>query len=277
MNYTNKKVAITGYDGFLGAALVKALKDAGAEVYSVNGDIRDPESFDTLDFTFDYLFHFGAPSSQILFKRKPAYCVETTLKGFMNAADVCKQNGIRLVYPSTGLLSQGKSNEYARCKQLCEDYAKGLNMDAIGIRIFAAYGEGEGHKADYASVPYLFARDFAEEKVPVIFGDGNQVRDFIYIDDVVQAILHLAEECYDDVVDVGSGEQDSFNDIIDLLAGHANIMIKPRYVDTPSEYVSETLANPSRMNEFYKPKVSFAEGMKLTYDSIVKENKEINR
>lgn len=260
MNYKGKDIAITGRGGFIAEALASALAQAGARITWIDGDIRDPETFADLDYTFSYFFHFGAPSSQVLFKRQPDYCVDVTINGFRNIAKVCRQHGIKLIYPSTGLLSQDRVNEYARCKKICEDIHLGENLDALGIRIFATYGPGEGHKRDYASVPYLFARDMVNGRAPLIFGDGTQVRDFIYIDDVVQAIMHVAEECNDPIIDIGSGEQISFNDIVRELkvitAGPDAV-----YVERPGNYVSETLADPKRMLEFYQPKKTFAEGL----------------
>lgn len=272
MNYHGKKIAITGADGFIGSAIkarLEQLYDDDIDIYVLDGDIRDRRSFERLDHTFDYLFHFAAPSSQVQFKRMPAYCIQTTITGFMNAATAAKRHGIRLVYPSTGLLSMGEANEYARCKKICEDYAAGKNMDAIGLRIFATYGPGEGHKRDYASVPYLFARDMSEGKAPLIFGDGNQARDFIYIDDVISAILILAEECGDPIVDIGSGQQTSFNSIMDELNAISVLpTIKPQYVEKPGGYVQETAADPSRLHDFYIPQVTFAEGISKLVKSL---------
>jgi len=272
MNYTNKKVALTGADGFLGSALKEQLEFEGAEVVCLAGDIRDRKTFDQLDFTFDYLFHFGAPSSQVQFKRMPTYCMQTTVVGFMNAATAAKRHGIRLVYPSTGLLSMGSANEYARCKQFCEDFAAGKKMDAIGLRIFATYGPGEGHKRDYASVPYLFARDIVDGKSPVVFGDGEQVRDFIFIDDVVTAALVLAEDCPDAVIDVGSGEQTSFNRIIEIINNDQDDTVKPTYVEKPGGYVMETAANPTRLHDFYVPSINLEQGIGQLIDGL-KEGK----
>ena len=124
MNYQGKKIAITGVTGFLGRALADRLEQLAQPatentmtlpgVYKyvkvLEGDVRDPKTFKSLDHTFDYLFHFAAPSSQVLFKRKTAYCIDSTVKGLMNAADAAHKHGIRLIYPSTGLLSQGKIN-----------------------------------------------------------------------------------------------------------------------------------------------------------------------
>lgn len=277
MNYKGKRVAITGHDGFIGSALVKLLQEQlGAEVTALLGDIRDPQTFSVLSHEYDYLFHFGSPSSQVLFARNKEYCADVTLNGFFNAAKACKRNGIKLIYPSTGLLSQGKTNEYAMCKLICEEYADVMNVDSLGIRIFATYGPGEQRKRDYASVPYLFARDMANDKQPLIYGDGEQVRDFIYIDDVVAAIAILAESCNDPVIDVGSGQQVSFNQLVkiinvNLFAADENSYIKPKYIQSPAGYVQETLAHPSKLHLYYQPRTSIIEGMDKTLESINRE------
>lgn len=274
MDYRGKKIAITGADGFIGSALYAELEKAvedpkgrDGSVHVLDGDIRDRRTFEKLDYSFDYLFHFAAPSSQVQFKRMPSYCIQTTITGFMNAATAAKRHGIRLVYPSTGLLSSDRLNEYALCKKLCEQYAAGKNMDSIGLRIFATYGPGEDHKRDYASVPFLFARDSVKGRAPVIYGDGKQTRDFIYIDDVVQAIMVLAEECSDPIVDIGSGTSVSFNEIVRLI--NKGLYAKRDHdapplavhIDRPEGYVQETAADPSRLREFYRPKVDFEAGI----------------
>lgn len=272
MNYTNKKVFITGGRGFLGKAIARRLEDLNADVFLYEGDVRDKQRLtELLTHKWDYVFHFGSPSSQVLFQRSRRYCIETTVHSFMILSRLCALNGIRLIYPSTGLLSQGKSNEYARSKQICEDLAATPDLDSLGLRIFATYGPGEAHKRDYASVPYLFARDMVTGRAPIVFGDGEQVRDFIYIDDVVEALLHLAEACPDKVVDVGSGTQDSFNDILHDLSDMIPGSPAPSFVPPPKDYVKETAADPTRMHQFYVPRTSLLEGLTNMVDSIKKQ------
>lgn len=272
MNYRNKKVAVTGWSGFIGQHLVKALKDQGATVILITGDVRHRGSFHKIDHTFDYLFHFAAPSSQVLFNRKPYHCLQVTLLGMMNALEVCNNYGVKLVYPSTGLLSSDRFNEYALAKKTCENLAQGA--DALGIRLFAAYGPGEGHKRDYASVPYLFARDFADERQPVVFGDGSQKRDFIYIEDAVTGIIRLAEMCNDPVIDLGSGESSTFNEILDACAAATQVMIKPVYVDRPSGYVDETHAEVEKLHQYYTPSIGLKEGIRKTVESLKPSEEE---
>jgi UDP-glucose 4-epimerase len=251
MNYKGKKVIVTGYDGFIGSALVKSLADLGADVLAYGKDIRGYQDIEQeVNYTIDYMFHFAGPSSQVLFNRNPEYCADVTINGFLNVARACRKNGTKLIYPSTGVLSQGPVNEYARCKKILEDIHLGSGLDALGLRIFAGYGPGEGHKRDYASVPYLFTQDFIQERQPIVFGTGRQTRDFIYIDDLVRAIMVLAEEATEPIIDVGSGKKTSFNGILDLIAAVTKKMIQPIYVKAPENYVHETFANTSLLSKY---------------------------
>jgi UDP-glucose 4-epimerase len=273
MNYKGKLVALSGAGGFIGKALAAALQREGAVVVPVVGDIRDDGTFAFLSHSYDYLFHFGAPSSQVLFKAKPLYCAETTVKGFMNAAKACRQNGVKLVYPSTGVLSFDRTNEYARCKKVCEDIHLGEGLDALGLRIFMGYGPGEGHKSHFASPPYLFARDMVAGRRPEIWGDGEQVRDVIYIDDLAGAALALAEESADPIVDVGTGTGISFNEMVrainEVLSENGRPTVKPRYAGKPAGYVDKTAADPSAMLRHYEPKTGFKAGIEAIYQELI--------
>lgn len=279
MNYKNKRVAITGSNGFIGYALTEALTDAGAYLDVIDGDVRNPETFNCLTYEHDYLFHFADPSSQILFKRQPLYAAEVTLTGFIHAATACRKNGIKLIYPSTGLLSQSKENEYARCKKVCEEIHLGEGLDALGIRIFATYGPGEGHKRDYASVPYLFARDMYNGKAPVVWGDGSQARDLIYIDDTVEGILTLAETANEPIIDLGNGYSVTFAEVLDELKSafklRSNKKIPdPVYIDRPAGYVDDTCADTTIMSKYFQTKVGLVKGIDQTAASIIMEAKK---
>ncbi len=271
MSYRNVSVAITGTTGFLGSQIKKHLWDEGADVTPIEGDIRNPKTFEQVDRSCKYLFHFAAPSSQVLFKRQMHHCIETTTLGFLNVANVCMERGIKLIYPSTGLLSSPAEcwNEYARCKKVCEDIHLGSDLDALGLRIFATYGPKEGHKGNYASVPYLFTRDVLRGRAPVIFGDGNQVRDFVYIKDVVADIVTLADECDKKIVDIGSGESTSFNRLLDVINSVTGADIGPRYEPAPHGYVMETHADTLASRRIQPaPRTSLEDGIRDVVEYI---------
>lgn len=297
MNYQNKKIALTGVTGFIGGQLFKRLNDEHAYVDVLSGDVRDPSTFEGVDYEYDYIFHFADPSSEVLFKRQPIYAAETTILGFLNAARAAHRSGAKLIYPSTGLLSmtnnlesQSKEgllstihaldgNHYARTKKICEDIHLGENLDAIGIRIFAAYGPQEGHKRDYASVPFLFARDMQQGRPPVIWGDGNQKRDLIYIDDAVEGILAIADEATEPIIDLGSGMPVSFNQVlVELKAAfgrHSGAGVpEPQYTNRPPAYVDQTAADPTVMKKYFTPEFDLDRGIDWLVKGIIEAAKK---
>ncbi len=269
-NLRNKKVAVTGADGFIGKHLVAALKKHGAEVHTHEGDVRNM-SLDWLNHTFSYFFHFGSPSSQILFARNPRYCWDVTINSFSRISNVCRKYDIKLIYPSTGLLSQGKTNDYASAKKACESIHLHDGLNALGLRIFATYGPGEELKRDYASVPFLFLQDIVNRKTPTVFGNGHQKRDFIYIDDVIEAILILAEEANEPIIDVGSGKPKTFLEILKVAAGKLNRVPTPIFIKAPENYVEETAADTRILERYYSPLTSFEAGINRTIDYLLQQ------
>lgn len=258
-----RKVALTGASGFLGKALRVGLSEHGIGVDHLHGDVRDPRSFERVDHTYDAIFHFGAPSSQILFARNPKHCIDVTLNGFMNAMNAAERSGAVLVYPSTGLLSMGGTNLYASCKAQQEAMAKDRNT--VGVRIFATYGASETHKRDYASIPHAFAMDILSARQPEIWGDGSQTRDFIYISDAVEGIISAAEHGkVGGVHDIGSGVGTSVNEVYDVLFSQLSDFVKtwtdPKYIGAPSGYQTDTLAYNS-LGRYWEPRISFEDGV----------------
>src|SRR5690606_1754530 len=102
-----------------------------------------------------------------------------------------------------------------RTKHVLEEIAISYGIPFVAFRIFSAYGPGEGHKKDYASIAYQWCKDMKQGKSPVIFGDGSQTRDFVYIDDVVDCIMDNLDT--QGVLDIGTGISTSFTDIFNLI------------------------------------------------------------
>lgn len=112
-------------------------------------------------------------------------------------------------------------------------------------------------------------------KRPVIYGDGQPVRDLIYIDDVVEAIAILAETCNEPTMDVGYGQSFSFNDIVDitnsiLFDTDTSKFIEPKYIKAPYGYVQETVADVDKLREYYTPQTTPYTGIKNVIIELTK-------
>ena len=284
-DYAGKTCVVTGAAGFIGQNIASQLINNKAKVividnFSYNakraninpkatiirGDVRDKKNFAKLGENVDYLFHFAAPSSITLFKKDQRECADITIQGFCNAIDFCSRNNVRFVYPSSGSVYAGTAipqaenskinraslNFYAEAKYALEFIQKayGDACNSLGVRIFAGYGPSEAHKGDFASVIYIFCKQILGGEAPVIFGDGKQKRDFVYIDDLVEGILTLGQNCQEPIVNIGSGVNVSFNKIIEIINNLAKTNIEAEYIKKPGVYLEETLADVKLFNKF---------------------------
>jgi ADP-L-glycero-D-manno-heptose 6-epimerase len=222
------KVAILGRNGLIGKELWK----------------RFPNAFNYLRKDLDVVYLFNTPSSQILFNYAPDYCRDITIAQFKETLKFCKRNKIKLVYPSSGNVYT-LQNEYAKTKFILENIQKEDSYkNVLGLRIFAGFGKEE-HKGQYASVVWQFIQHMKKGQRPILFGDGNQARDFIYVEDIVDNIL--AQEGTG-VVDIGTGISTSFNELIEILNEELKTNLRPIYVDKPVDYVEEAVCkNPCKV------------------------------
>jgi len=303
-DYEGKNCAVTGGGGFLGQNIVAELIRDGAEVtvvdnYSygskpeyvhdeatpIEGDVRDARTFQRLpNVEYDYLFHFGAPSSVVAFEDDLNECIDITVTGFMNAMNWAVENGARFVYPSSGSLYSGarrphsedtdlnpkSMNPYAKTKRSLEliQQAHGHELDAVGLRIFAGYGPSERQKGGLASVINLFAADILNGERPMVFGDGSQERDFIYETDVARATLAIGENADEPVVNIGTGSPVSFNGLIEAINAEAGTDIEPECAEAPDDYLEKTDADTTTMERYYSPETSINEGISAVVDAL---------
>ncbi len=299
--YYKKNCIVTGGAGFIGQNLVRELVNRQARVYVIDnlsfgaqqknihpkahtiiGDVQSEATFKKLPkVKYDFLFHFAAPSSVILFNQDLSSCAQITIRGFLQSIKFCATNNVRLVFPSTGSLyaqtpppqnertkiNFSKVNAYSQCKIILENIAEvyGDQVNSLGLRIFAGYGPGEEHKGKIASVLYAFIKDMMRGKSPEIWGDGNQERDFVFIDDLINIMLQLAWNCKEKVVNVGSGTAVSFNQIVKLVNQQLPKKVRPVYVNKPKVYLEKTLADTRLLKKYYPDRLTpIKEGIQKT-------------
>lgn len=217
MKKTNK-IAIIGRNGFIGSALAKHLTENGFTV----------TSFPTKETSI--LFHFGSPVHPP-FEENPDYHMQEILNSFMYLLPFCRDNDIKFVYPSSALVYEEKEIAFTKCKKIMEMYAS-IYPKTLGLRIFPVYGPGEKRTAISQ-----WCEAMKKGEQPVIYGDGTQERDFIYIDDVIEQIIMLifAEEAVG-IRDVGAGKPRSFNFIVQTINKVLGKTIEPKYIKAPQNY-----------------------------------------
>lgn len=276
MKWSETRVLVTGAAGFIGSHLIRRLMSLHAEVIALDNfstgrksnlsffdgetaklDVTDRLLSEKIKGEIDYIFHFGAPSSVILFNNDQMRCFNETCGGFLNIMKLASTKGVtKVVYPSSGSVygsappPQSESttprplNLYGLAKLTCEGTAQLFSNEVVnvGLRIFAGYGPHENHKEDIASPVTLFLRSIAGKKQPIVYGDGTQSRDFVYIDDIIEAIVRSIDRETPRIVNVGSGSSCTFNRLITLINEYLGTQAKPIYLPKPSSYLERTQA-----------------------------------
>jgi len=290
-------VIVTGGCGFIGSNLVERLLEKGHRVTVFDNlstsNLKNIEGLDVKFFNepyekipflvrdIDVIFHLGIPSSSPMYKREP-HLVGKAINEAITILEYARKNKCKVVYASTSSLYNGNptpykedmpiyvTDYYTECRYAIERLAKLynslFNVKSVGLRLFSVYGPKEKYKGEYANIVSQFLWLMERDEPPIIFGDGSQTRDFIYVKDVVEAFMLAAEKEFNyEIFNVGTGVAYSFNEVVDLINKLLGKNIKPIYKPNPiKNYVYHTLADTTKAERIlgFKAKVSLEEGIK---------------
>ncbi|MHC1631804.1 MAG: NAD-dependent epimerase/dehydratase family protein [Methanotrichaceae archaeon] len=288
---------VTGGSGFIGSNLVEDLLASGEEVVVLDnldsGSLHNLKDLDgsldvieascvnipKLDINPDAIYHLGIASSSPMYKRDPML-VGDVINGTIAVFELAKKSGCRVVYASSSSLYNGcipphkeemqiQVTDYYTEARLCieriaELYKRLFDLESVGMRFFSVYGPKERAKKEYANIITQFLWEMTDRKVPVIYGDGTQTRDFTYVKDVVSALKLAMESDYHGILNVGTGTSYSFNDVVQILNEKMKTEFQPRYTENPiKNYVKHTLADTSKAEEVlgFKARYALKEGI----------------
>ncbi len=219
---------------------------------------------------------------------EPGKYNDTNVGGFLNILNAARLNGIkRIVYASSSAVygdddSYNKFENkignqispYALTKYIDELYAnmysRLYSMECIGLRYFNVFGPRQNPNGAYAAAIPKFLQQIKSGNSPIIFGDGLQTRDFIYIDNIVNAnfiaMTTSNNKCFGESFNIGTGEQvqilNVFNKIVEIL----ELDVKPIFMEKRIGDVEHSLANVDKANNLlgFNPIISFIDGLNVT-------------
>ena len=297
------KYAVTGGAGFIGSHLVKNLVERGNEVIVIDNlntgkkeniekiskkidffeiDIRDFSAVEDILKNIDGIFHEAALASVQDSFRIPDEFFEVNVNGTENIFKIGKKLGIKIVYASSSSVygnpiripikeSDGKNpfNPYAKTKlegdKLAEKYAKN-GLKVIGLRYFNVFGPRQSK--EYAGVIKLFLERIQQGLSPLINGDGLQVRDFVYVDDVVNAnILAMESNIDSEFFNIGTNSVISVLDLANIIIKFSGLKLKPIHQPAVPGDVKATQADitKAKMMLKWKPTTDLKDWLKSTY------------
>ncbi len=306
-----KQALVTGGAGFIGSHLVAALVRqgvgvrvlddfstgrrahlAGLPVDVVHGDVADAGVVHTAVSGCDTIFHLAALVSVPQSIENPTLNHQSNVTGFFNVLEAARKTAVqRIIYSSSaavyGNLPHLPKREtspthpitpYAAAKLMNEIqaavYGQNYGLQAIGLRYMNVFGPRQHPASPYSGVLSIFCRAAAHRQGVVIYGDGTQTRDFVYVNDVVAANLAAANlaaakatfEPETAVFNIGRGEQTSLNQIVQLLEQHTGRPLPvtyapPRPGDIKHSAADITLAQ-TKLG--WQPQIPLEEGLRRT-------------
>jgi len=247
-------------------------------------DIRNGDEIAEVMDGVDYVFHQAAVSSVPRSVEDPVTTTEVNCTGTATVLDAAKKAGVdtvvvassSAVYGSSEVLPKTESMEvspespYALSKYYTEQLALQCNelyeINTVALRYFNVFGPRQDPSGPYAAVIPKFIDLMSAGERPIIFDDGEQTRDFIFVEDVVRANIAAVESSATGVYNVARGERVSVNDLVDWLNEILDTEIEPIYDDPRSGEIRHSGADISRANKKlgFAPQMSLREGLKET-------------
>jgi len=298
------KFLVTGGAGFIGSSICRALVSQGCfvrvvdnlltgrmanladvidKIEFIEADMGDPDVARAAMKDIEIVLHEGALPSVPRSIDDPAashrHCVDAThtlllaardggIKRFVYAAS-SSAYGDTPTLPKVETMKPMPLSPYAVGKLVgehyCSVFCKVFGLETISLRYFNVFGPFQDPTSQYAAAIPAFVTAILKDQPPTIYGDGEQSRDFTYIDNVVHANLLAAEaeQTTGEVVNIACGEAVTVNAIIDMINASVGKNVKPVYANSRPGDVKHSLADISLAEEIigFKPKVSFEVGL----------------
>lgn len=256
----------------------------------IKGDIRDYETCKKACEGIDYVTHQAALGSVPRSIVDPVTSNEVNVSGFLNMMTAAKDAKVKtFVYASSSSVYGDEPNlpkreekvgnplsPYAVTKKTNELYAdvfaKLYGMKVVGFRYFNVFGPRQDPDGPYAAVIPLFVSGIINQKPVYINGDGEQTRDFTFVDNAVQAnvrgMLTDNEAAFGEVYNVAVGENFSVNLLYNLVKENLGLQHEPTYRDPRAGDIRNSLADISKAENLlgYNPTQRFKDGLKLTVE-----------
>ena len=283
----NKNILITGGAGFIGSHIadtlindnkitiidnlstgnIKNLKYPQHENLNfINADLCNA-NLDEITSDVDYIFHLAAMASVPLSVEKPEKCTEINLNATVKLLTSAVKNDVKKIVFSSSSAVYGENRNmplketeplmptspYAASKASCEVYLKsfyesyGLNYTAL--RYFNVFGPKQDKNSQYAAVIPNFISALIEGEQAVIYGDGEQTRDFVYVGDIVKANINACESDYNGVVNIASGEKLTINKLYDIVKNTLKSDLNPKYLPERAGDIKHSLADTKNMQK----------------------------
>jgi UDP-glucose 4-epimerase len=302
---------VTGGAGFIGSHIVRRLVKQGYAVRVVDNlstgaesrlsdirrsiefikaDLAEPGVCDDVVSGIQYVLHQAAVPSVPRSIREPLSTHRSNVTATLNLLESCRKNNVRrLIYASSSSIygdtevlpkreemAPNPLSPYALQKfvseRYCQLYKQLFNLESVCLRYFNIFGPFQDPNSEYSAVIPKFIRKLLGREPLTVFGDGEQSRDFTYVENVVEANLRALEaaEAQGKVLNIGCGERITLNRLIRSLEEILGIHATVNYVPPRAGDVRHSLADISQAKNIlgYSPLVGVEEGLRRTVEAM---------
>jgi UDP-glucose 4-epimerase len=295
---------ITGAAGFLGSSLanqlareghqIRGLDDLstgdpqalGPDVHFTRGDVSDRPKLWTLLQEVDVVYHLAARVSVPESITYPRDYNTVNVGGTVALMEAMRDVGVRrVVLASSGAVygdlgdqplkesvTPDPRSPYAVSKLAAEYYVRTIGalwgIETVSLRIFNAYGPGQHLPPSHPPVVPHYLRQAQRGGTLVVHGDGNQTRDYVYVDDVISGMVAAATAPHIDglVINIGSGEETTINDLVkavrEVTGSNAEVIYNPKTSGGVSRLCADLTLASQKLN--YRPSIRLHDGLRLT-------------
>jgi UDP-glucose 4-epimerase len=264
------------------------LAEIRTKITFMKGSITDLEAVQKAMLQADYVIHLAARTSVPRSVKDPLETNHVNVEGTLNVLVAARDNKVKRVtiaasssaygetptLPKTEHMQPAPISPYGVSKYVGELYAQAFGrcygMEYVCLRYFNIFGPRQDPDSPYSGVLSRFATAFLDEEQPVVYGDGEQTRDFTFVENAVQANLLACEApgVSGGVFNVGTGGRISLNQTLELLRSISGKRLVAKYEPPREGDIRDSQADITRAREClgYEPAVGFEEGLQRTFD-----------
>lgn len=285
---TNNKVTVI--DNFSSGKLSNIENPEHENLEIINADLNDVDLNEILKGK-DYIFHLAALASVPGSVAEPLKYNKTNIEGTVKLLIAAKEENIKKIVFSSSSSVYGENpnmplkeseqymplSPYACQKASCELYLKSFyesyGLNYVSLRYFNVFGPKQDINSQYAAVIPKFIYSLINNEQAIIFGDGEQTRDFIFIKDIVKANIKACESDYIGIVNVASGEAMTINELYSIIKDVLKSDLEPKYLEERLGDIKHSVANVDKLKniDFRVDKSKFKEQIEETVEWFRKE------
>jgi UDP-glucose 4-epimerase len=306
------RVLVTGGAGFIGSNLVAALLERGdevrvldnfstgsranlaslgREVEVVEGDLRSYERVHTAVRGTEVVFHQGALGSVPRSVQDPLSSTAVNVEGTLNVLLAARDEGIRRVVAASSSSVYGDGGSFPRvetqapnpispyavaklaAERFCVSFTRVYGIETVALRYFNVFGPRQDPSSQYAAVVPRFIRAIADGRSVTVHGDGEQSRDFTYVENVVAANLAAADAdgANGKIFNVAAGAPNSVNTLVDTIGRLLGKDVVREHAPPRAGDIRDSFADVSAARAVlgWTPTIDFEDGLRRTIDALL--------